>query len=99
MASVVSYTSTVTYPTNGFATALRTVAGAMVRGIGTRVFWVSTGGFDTHSGQGNAGGGAYANLMGTLGDGVNAFYTDLRNQGLLNNTLILQFSEFGRRVE
>ncbi len=98
VASVVSYTSTVTYPTNGFATALRTVAGAMVRGIGTRVFWVSTGGFDTHSGQGNAGGGAYANLMGTLGDGVNAFYTDLRNQGLLNNTLILQFSEFGRRV-
>ena len=97
VASVVSYTSTVTYPTNGFATALRTVAGAMVRGIGTRVFWVSTGGFDTHSGQGNAG-GAYANLMGTLGDGVNAFYTDLRNQGLLNNTLILQFSEFGRRV-
>ena len=56
---------------------------AIVRGIGTRVFWVQTGGFDTHAGQGNAGAGAYANLMGTFGDGVRAFYNDLRNQGLL----------------
>ncbi len=96
--SVVSYTGTVTYANNGFALALRTVAGAMTKGIGTRVFWVQTGGFDTHSGQGNAGGGAYANLMTTLNDGLSAFYRDLQNQGLLNDTLVLQFSEFGRRV-
>ena len=59
---------------------------------------MQTGGFDTHAGQGNAGGGAYANLMGTFGDGLLAFYNDLRNQGLLNDTLVLQFSEFGRRI-
>jgi uncharacterized protein (DUF1501 family) len=98
VASVNTYVSTLTYPNNGFALALRTVAGAIVRGIGTRVFWVQTGGFDTHAAQGNAGGGAYANLMGTLGEGLMAFYTDLRNQGLLNDTLVLQFSEFGRRI-
>ena len=86
------------YPNNGFALALRTVAGAIVRGVGTRVFWVQTGGYDTHAGQGAAGGGAYANLMGTFGDGLLAFYNDLRNQGLLNDTLVLQFSEFGRRI-
>jgi uncharacterized protein (DUF1501 family) len=96
--SVNSYVSTLTYPNNGFALALRTVAASIVRGLGTRVFWVQTGGFDTHSGQGNAGGGAYATLMSTFGDGLLAFYTDLRNQGLLNDTLILQFSEFGRRI-
>jgi uncharacterized protein (DUF1501 family) len=96
--SVAAYTGTVAYPNNGFALALRTVAGAIVRGIGTRVFWVTTGGYDTHSAQGAAGTGAYANLMGTYGDGVAAFYNDLRNQGALNDTLILQFSEFGRRV-
>jgi uncharacterized protein (DUF1501 family) len=96
--TVNTYVSTVTYPNNGFALALRTVAGAMVRGIGTRVFWVQTGGFDTHANQGNAGAGAYANLMGTFSDGLMAFYTDLQNQGLLNDTLVLQFSEFGRRV-
>jgi uncharacterized protein (DUF1501 family) len=98
VATVSTYVSTVTYPNNGFALALRTVVGAMVRGIGTKVFWVQTGGFDTHAGQGVAGGGAYANLMGTFGDGLLAFYTDLQNQGLLNDTLILQFSEFGRRI-
>jgi uncharacterized protein (DUF1501 family) len=36
--------------------------------------------------------------MGTYGDGVGAFYNDLRNQGAINDTLILQFSEFGRRI-
>lgn len=98
VASVNSYTPSLTYPNNGFGLALRAVAGAMVRGIGTKVYWVQTGGFDTHSNQGNAGGGAYANLMGTVGDGLFAFYSDLRNQGLLNDTLVIQFSEFGRRI-
>ena len=96
--SVVSYQSTVTYPNNGFAQALRTVAGSISKGIGTRVYWVQTGGFDTHSGQGNAGGGGYANLMSTVGDGLLAFYNDLQNQGLLNSTMMIQFSEFGRRI-
>ena len=98
VASVVDYQSSVTYPNNGFGSALKTVAASLVRGIGTRVYWVQTGGFDTHSGQGNAGGGGYANLMGTVGDGILAFYNDLQNQGLLGNTLMMQFSEFGRRI-
>jgi uncharacterized protein (DUF1501 family) len=93
-----AYAPSVTYPNNGLALALRTVAGSIVRGIGTKVYWVQFGGFDTHSGQGNAGGGGYANLMGTVSDSVLAFYNDLRNQGLLNDTLMLQFSEFGRRI-
>jgi uncharacterized protein (DUF1501 family) len=98
VALVNTYTPTVAYGSNGFALALRTVAASMVRGIGTKVYWVQTGGFDTHASQGNAGGGTYANLMGTFSDGLAAFYADLRNQGLLNDTLVLQFSEFGRRV-
>jgi uncharacterized protein (DUF1501 family) len=98
VASVANYAGTVAYPNNGFALALRTVAGAIAGGIGTRVYWVSTGGFDTHANEGNQGGGAYATLMGTLGDGLAAFYTDLKNQGLLGDTLIIQFSEFGRRI-
>jgi uncharacterized protein (DUF1501 family) len=99
VATLAAYNGTTAYSNNGFALALRTVAGSIVRGIGTRVYWVQTGGFDTHASQGNAGGGGYANLMATLGDGLLAFYTDLRNQGLLNDTLVLQFSEFGRRIQ
>ena len=40
----------------------------------------------------------YSNLMGTLNSAITAFYNDLRNQGLLDSTMILQFSEFGRRI-
>jgi len=61
------------------------------------VFWVQTGGYDTHAAQ-NTLNGSYANLMTTLNDGLTAFYQDLSNQGLMNDTLVLQFSEFGRRV-
>jgi uncharacterized protein (DUF1501 family) len=97
VAQAASYTPTVVYPNNGFGLALRTVAGAIARGIGSKVYWVQTGGYDTHAQQG-AGAGAYGNLMGTLGDGVAAFYTDVRNQGLANDTTVLVFSEFGRRI-
>jgi len=98
VATVTSYTPTIAYPNEGFASSLKTVAGAIVKGIGTRVFWVSTGGYDSHAAQGGGGGGAYANLMGTLGDGLAAFYNDLRNQGLANDTAVIVYSEFGRRI-
>lgn len=96
VARVASYAPS-TYPNNGFGQALRAVAGAMNRGIGTRVFWVQTGGFDTHASQG-ANGGGYAGLMTTFNDGMLAFYNDLSGQGLLASTLVIVFSEFGRRI-
>ncbi|HUR20732.1 MAG TPA: DUF1501 domain-containing protein [Vicinamibacterales bacterium] len=99
VASVGAYTGTVAYANNGLAQALKAVAGAIATGIGTKVFWVQLGGFDTHSAQNtNAVNAGYANLMGTVGDSMLAFYNDMRNQGLLNSTLVLQFSEFGRRI-
>jgi uncharacterized protein (DUF1501 family) len=99
VAQVGTYVPSVTYPNNGFALALRTIAGAMVKGVGTKLFWVQTGGYDTHAAQNpNQANGSYTNLMATLNDGLFAFYNDLVNQGLLADTLLLQFSEFGRRI-
>ena len=99
VATVGAYVPTTTYPNTGLGLAMRAVAGAMARGVGTRVFFVTTGGFDTHSGQNvNVQNGAYFTLMATLNDALAAFYTDLRNQGLFEDTLILSFSEFGRRI-
>ncbi|MFM8535474.1 MAG: DUF1501 domain-containing protein [Acidimicrobiia bacterium] len=97
VATVATYRPAVTYPTNGFAQALQAVAGAMNKRIGTKVFWVQTGGYDTHASQGTNT-GAYVTLMGTLGDGLKAFYDDLNAQGMLNNTVVLVYSEFGRRI-
>jgi uncharacterized protein (DUF1501 family) len=98
VATVTSYTPTVAYPNDGFASSLKTVAGAIVKGIGSKVFWVSTGGYDTHAGQGVGGTGGYGNLMGTLGDGLGAFYNDIKNQGLHSDTTVIVYSEFSRRI-
>jgi len=98
VAQATSYTPTIAYPNTGFGLAMRTVAGAIAKGVGSKVYWVQTGGFDTHSAQGAQAGGSYGNLMGTLGDGLAAFYNDVRNQGLINDTTVIVFSEFGRRI-
>jgi uncharacterized protein (DUF1501 family) len=97
VALVTRYAPSLTYPTSGLGQTLKTVAGAMATGVGTRVFWVQLGGFDTHASQVGAN-GAYPRLMTELDDAVTAFYADLRNQGLLNQVLMMGFSEFGRRA-
>jgi len=97
VAQATNYTPTLVYPNNGFGLALKTVAGAIVKGVGSRVYWVQTGGYDTHAQQGSVG-GAYGNLMGALGDGLWAFYSDMRNTGMLNDTTLIVFSEFSRRI-
>jgi uncharacterized protein (DUF1501 family) len=99
VATVGTYKPTVTYPNNGLGQALQMVAGSMAKGIGTRVLFVQTGGFDTHAAQDTTGAnGTYYRNMATLDDGLSAFYNDLRNTGLINDTLLLSFSEFGRRI-
>jgi uncharacterized protein (DUF1501 family) len=97
VATVAAYRPSLVYPTNGFAQALQAVAGAINKGIGTKVFWVQTGGYDTHAGQG-VNQGTYFNLMGTLGDGLRSFHDDLSAQGMLGSTLVLVYTEFGRRI-
>jgi uncharacterized protein (DUF1501 family) len=99
VAGVGTYKPSVAYPNNGLGQALQMVAGSMSKGIGTRVFFVQTGGFDTHATQETTNpNGAYFKLMATLDDGLSAFYNDLKNSGLINETLVLSFSEFGRRI-
>jgi uncharacterized protein (DUF1501 family) len=36
--------------------------------------------------------------MNTINGSLLAFYNDLRNQSLLQDTMVVQFSEFGRRI-
>ena len=97
--TVATYQPSVQYGNDGLSQAFRAVAGAMARQLGTKVFWVTTGGYDTHANQNtNSANAGYSNLMGVLNNGLTTFYNDLRNQGLLEDTLIIQFSEFGRRI-
>ena len=53
------YQPSIPYPQNPFAKALQNVAQMIAANLGTRVFYVSLGGFDTHSNQKPA----HANLL------------------------------------
>jgi uncharacterized protein (DUF1501 family) len=92
-----AYTSSVTYPNNNLAYGLKLIAklaSASAPRLSTRVFYITQGGYDTHADQIND----QRNLHQTLGAGVKAFYDDLAAHNLADKTLIMIWSEFGRRV-
>jgi uncharacterized protein (DUF1501 family) len=83
------------YPNNAFAKQLKTTSKLMSSGIETKVFYSSLGGFDTHAGQLHS----QERLLKVYAEGIEAFVKDLKQQGTFNDTLIVTFSEFGRRVK
>ena len=83
------------YPQNGFAKQLKNVAQFINSGLDTKVFYTSLGGFDTHANQGNR----QARLLSQYAESVSAFVKDLKRNETFEDTLILTFSEFGRRVK
>jgi uncharacterized protein (DUF1501 family) len=83
-----------TYPANRLGTDLKLVAQLIASGLPTRVYYVSMGGFDTHSGQPNR----QHQLMTELSSALAAFVDDLKALGQLDRTTVMTFSEFGRRV-
>ncbi len=83
------------YPTNEFAGQLKTAARLINSGIDTKVFYAALDGFDTHANQKNP----QARLLKIYAESVKAFTDDLKKEGTFNDTLILTFSEFGRRVK
>lgn len=85
------------YPATEIGFAFQSVAAAIVNKVGSKIFWIQASGYDTHSAQGVLG-GRYANLLKEFDDSLMAFNLDLRANGCWKDTLILQFSEFGRRV-
>lgn len=85
----------VRYPQSDIARQLQ-VVGAMIRdGLGTRVYYVSKGGFDTHANQP----GTHGNILRQVSEAMKAFNDDLKAQGNHERVLTLVFSEFGRRVQ
>ena len=90
-----SYTTSVQYPNNGLAAQLKLVAQVIQGNLGTRLFSVSQGGFDTHANQKPT----QDKILGQLSDSVDAFMQDLANIGQQDNVVIMTFSEFGRRVK
>ena len=86
--------SAVTYPPFEFSQSLKTVAQWIAAGLPTRVYYVTLTGFDTHASQFNR----HAALLQELSQGLATFHRDLKARGHLDRTLVMTFSEFGRRV-
>ena len=82
------------YPKGKFGRDLRQIAELMTAGTDTRVYYAALGGFDTHARQA----GRQQRLLKEYAEGTAALIEDLKRHRLFDETLILTFSEFGRRV-
>ena len=88
------YSSSVEYADTPIARSLKGVAQVMSAGLGTRVLYAQHGSFDTHSNELQSHAKLWQDVSAAIGD----FTDDLKEQGLWQDTLVLVWSEFGRRV-
>jgi uncharacterized protein (DUF1501 family) len=79
----------------GLGHNLQLIAGLIAKGFGTRLFYVSLDGFDTHSAQVHT----HNNLLAELAGSVARFFETLKTTGHDRRVRLMTFSEFGRRVK
>jgi uncharacterized protein (DUF1501 family) len=82
------------YPESELARRLNLTARLVKAGLGTRVYYVEQGGYDTHAHQIPQ----HDSLLEELSASLRAFLDDLAAARLAERVLVLVFSEFGRRV-
>lgn len=88
------YQSKAAYPATEIGKRLKLIAELICSGVDTSVFYVSLSGFDTHIRQRNV----QDRLLKQYAEAVAAFTDDLRKNDMFDDTIIMTFSEFGRRV-
>ena len=90
-----NYKPKATYPNTPLAERLKLAAQLIDAGLGSRLFYVAHGNFDTHATQAPA----HANLLTQLSAAVTAFFKDVAARGHRDRVLVMTFSEFGRRAK
>ncbi|MDP5170620.1 MAG: DUF1501 domain-containing protein, partial [Bacteroidia bacterium] len=83
------------FPVNDLGRQLQLVSKLILAGAETSVFYVSMTGFDTHVRQQPA----HQRLLQQYAEAVAALRNTLTAAGQWDNTLVMTFSEFGRRAE
>lgn len=89
-----TYSSTTQYPNSDLGGRLKTIGTLINSGVNTRVYYAALSGFDTHVNQA----GQQERLLTQYAEAVSSLIQDLESHGNLDRTMILTFSEFGRRV-
>ena len=92
--AALAYRPRAEYPDSAIGLALGTAAALVQGGIGSRVISVELGGFDTHNKQESRHNG----VMKDLDEALAAFHADLKGTARGEDTTLMAFSEFGRRV-
>ncbi len=87
--------NSVAYSENSISRQLANIARMIKGNLGTKVYMVTLGGFDTHANQGVR----HEELLSNMSDAVKLFFDDLSASGLDKKVLAMTFSEFGRRPE
>ncbi len=89
---------TTVFPTSGLAqqmqTVARMIAARSVLGVSRQIFFVSTGGYDTHSSQAPT----LTGLHTTLAGAIRAFYDATVELGVQNDVTAFTASDFGRTL-
>ena len=93
-AAPAAYSSSVEYADTPIAQNMKSIAQVMFADVGARVFYTQHGSFDTHANEL----ASHAKLWGDVSGAVADFMDDLAEHGRDKDTLILMFSEFGRRI-
>lgn len=95
--SIPPYAAAVTYPANNsLGKALKLVAKLLKANLGARFFHTKYGGFDTHSEQDKD--SYHTKKLQSISEAIQAFYLDLTALGVMDDTLIVVYTEFGRTV-
>ena len=81
------------FPNDAFGNQVKTAAQVAANKSGVAALRLSLGGFDTHQNQP----GTHANLMKALSEGLVALKSSLEEIGRWNSTVVMTYSEFGRR--
>ncbi|MFL5339241.1 MAG: DUF1501 domain-containing protein, partial [Gemmataceae bacterium] len=95
LAGLVKHGDDASYPGTGLGERLKLVSRLLKANLGTRVFYCTQGGFDTHASQQFP----HANLLSEFGGAVAAFFADLQAAKLADRVTLLAFSEFGRTIK
>ncbi|MCH7626714.1 MAG: DUF1501 domain-containing protein [Chloroflexi bacterium] len=93
-AAPAQYSSSIEYADNGIAKSLRDVARVHTSGLGTRIFYTSHGGYDTHANENPA----HPKLLQDVSGAIRDFFDDLKEHDAGDNVVMLVFTEFGRRI-
>ena len=83
------------YPATKLGRQLKNIGQLVRAGSATQVYYAEMSGFDTHAGQP----AAQKRLFTEYSNALKVLVQDLKQSGEWNNTVIMTFSEFGRRVE